>query len=178
MKAENIYVLPRINAHFCQSMAFETKNIGTEKAFQKAKYFCAYQERCHAEVKKKLYGFGLYKNEVELLMSQLIEENYLNEERFAMAFAGGKFRINQWGKTKIKFELKQRQVSDYSIKKALAAIPEDDYEKTLKKLAEEKLAILKSEKNIFTKKGKLQNYLVCKGYEFNVVAGVLKDVQS
>ena len=178
MKAENIYVLPRINAHFCQSMAFETKNIGTEKAFQKAKYFCAYQERCHAEVKKKLYGFGLYKNEVELLMSQLIEENYLNEERFAMAFAGGKFRINQWGKTKIKFELKQRQVGDYSIKKALADISDDDYEKTLQKLAAEKLATLKSEKNIFTKKGKLQNYLVGKGYEFNVVADVLKDVQS
>ena len=176
MKAENIYVLPRINAHFCQSMAFETKNIGTEKAFQKAKYFCAYQERCHAEVKKKLYGFGLYKNEVELLMSQLIEENYLNEERFAMAFAGGKFRINQWGKTKIKFELKQRQVGDYSIKKALAAIPEDDYEKTLKKLAAEKLATLKSEKNIFTKKGKLQNYLVGKGFEFNLIGEIVREL--
>ena len=157
-------------------MGFEIKNIGTEKAFAKAKYYCAYQERSHAEVKKKLYGFGLYKNEVELLMSQLIEENYLNEERFAMAFAGGKFRIKQWGKIKIKFELKQRQVSDYSIKKALAAISDDDYEKTLQKLAEEKLATLKSEKNIFTKKSKLQNYLVGKGYEFNLVAGVLKDV--
>jgi len=159
-------------------MAFETKNIGTEKALQKAKYYCAYQERSHAEVKKKLYGFGLYKIEVELLMSQLIEEDYLNEERFAMAFAGGKFRIKHWGKTRIKYELKQRQVSDYCIKKALAAIPDEDYEKTLLKLTEEKLATLKSEKNIFTKKGKLQNYLVGKGYEFNVVAGVLKDVQN
>ena len=176
MKAKKFYDLPRINAHFCFDMGFEIKNIGTEKAFEKAKYFCAYQERCHAEVKKKLYGFGLYKNEVELLMSQLIEENYLNEERFAMAFAGGKFRINQWGKTKIKFELKQRQVSDYSIKKALTAIADDDYEKTLQKLAEEKLDTLKSEKNIFIKKSKLQNYLVGKGYEFNLVAGLLKDV--
>ena len=157
-------------------MGFETKNIGTQKAFEKIKYYCAYQERSHAEVKKKLYCFGLYKNEVELLMSQLIEENYLNEERFAMAFAGGKFRIKQWGKIKIKYELKQRQVSDYSIKKALAAISDDDYEKTLQKLAEEKLVTLKSEKNIFTKKSKLQNYLVGKGYEFNLVAGVLKDV--
>ena len=157
-------------------MGFETKNIGTEKAFEKAKYFCAYQERSHAEVKKKLYGFGLYKNEVELLMSQLIEENYLNEERFAMAFAGGKFRINQWGKTKIKFELKQRLVSDYNIKKALAAIPDDDYEKTLQKLAEEKLATLKSEKNIFTKKGKLQNYLVGKGFEFNLIGEIVREL--
>ena len=157
-------------------MGFETKNIGTQKAFEKIKYYCAYQERSHAEVKKKLYGFGLYKNEVELLMSQLIEENYLNEERFAMAFAGGKFRIKQWGKIKIKYELKQRQVSDYSIKIALSAIPDDDYEKTLQKLASEKLATLKTEQNIFTKKSKLQNYLVGKGYEYNVVAEVLKNV--
>ena len=157
-------------------MAFETKNIGTEKAFQKAKYYCAYQERCHAEVKKKLYSFGLYKNEVELLMSQLIEENYLNEERFAIAFAGGKFRIKQWGKTRIKYELKQRQVSDYSIKKALSAIPDDDYEKTLQKLATEKLATLKTEKNIFTKRSKLQNYLVSKGYEFNMVVEIVREL--
>ncbi len=174
MKAENIYDLPRINSHFCQGMAFETKNIGTEKAFKKAKYYCAYQERSHAEVKKKLYGFGLYKNEVELLMSQLIEENYLNEERFATAFAGGKFRIKQWGKTRIKFELKQRRVSDYSIKKALEVIPDDDYEKTLQKLALEKLATLNTEQNIFTKKSKLQNYLVSKGYEFNLIAEIIK----
>ena len=174
MKAENIYDLPRINLHFCLSMAFETKNIGTEKAFEKAKYYCAYQERSHAEVKKKLYGFGLYKDEVELLMSKLIDENYLNEERFALAFAGGRFRIKQWGKTRIRFELKQRQVSDYNIKKALAAIPEEDYEKVLQKLAEEKLTTLKTEQNIFTIKSKLQNYLVSKGYEFNLIAEILK----
>jgi regulatory protein len=155
-------------------MTYEIKNIGTERAFAKAKYYCAYQERSHAEVKKKLYGFGLYKNEVELLMSILIEENYVNEERFAMAFAGGKFRIKQWGKTKIKFELKQRQMSDYSIKKALAAIPQEDYEKTLQKLADEKIASLKAEKNIFTKKSKFQNYLVGKGYEYNLISEILK----
>ena len=157
-------------------MAFQTKNIGTEKAFQKAKYYCAYQERSHAEVKKKLYGFGLYKNEVEILLSQLIEENYLNEERFAIAFAGGKFRIKQWGKTKIKYELKMRQISDYNIKKALSQIEEEDYLKTLQKLAAEKLATLKSEKNIFIRKSKLQNYLVGKGYEFNMIGEIVREL--
>ena len=157
-------------------MAFQTKNIGTEKAFQKAKYYCAYQERSHAEVKKKLYGFGLYKNEVEILLSQLIEENYLNEERFAIAFAGGKFRIKQWGKTKIKYELKLRQIGDYNIKKALSQIEEEDYLKTLQKLAAEKLATLKSEKNIFIRKSKLQNYLVGKGYEFNLIGEILNKI--
>ena len=157
-------------------MAFQTKNIGPEKAFQKAKYYCAYQERSHAEVKKKLYGFGLYKNEVEILLSRLIEENYLNEERFAIAFAGGKFRIKQWGKTKIKYELKMRQIGDYNIKKALSQIEEEDYLKTLQKLAAEKLATLKSEKNIFIRKSKLQNYLVGKGYEFNLIGEIVREL--
>jgi regulatory protein len=157
-------------------MAFETKNIGTEAAFRKIKHYCAYQERAHAEVKQKLYGYGLYKNEVEELMSKLIEENYLNEERFAIAFAGGKFRIKQWGKTKIKYELAQKQVSAYCIKKALASISVEDYEKTLAKLAAEKLKTLQAETNIFTKKSKLQNYLVGKGYEFGVVGKVVSGV--
>src|SRR6478736_3420107 len=95
------------------------KNIGTEKAWQKIKHYCAYQERSHAETRDKLYGFGLYKHEVETLLTQLIEENYLNEERYAIAFAGGKFRMKQWGRVKIKYELKQKQVSEYNIKNAL-----------------------------------------------------------
>ena len=149
------------------------KNIGTEKAWQKIKHYCAYQERSHAEARDKLYGFGLYKNEVETLLSQLIEENYLNEERYAIAFAGGHFRMKQWGKVKIKYELQQKRVSAYCIKKALAAIEEDDYQKTLQKLATIKLATLKGEKNIFVKKTKLRNYLMQKGYEINLVTEIL-----
>lgn len=157
-------------------MGFETKNIGIEASFRKIKHYCAYQERNHAEVKKKLYGYGLYKNEVELLLSNLIEENYLNEERYALAFAGGKFRIKQWGKTKIKYELSQKQVGAYCIKKALASISEEDYEITIQKLAKAKLIMLKNEKNIFIKKSKLQNYLVGKGYEFAAVAKIVNHI--
>src|SRR4249919_2672470 len=91
-------------------------------ALQKAKHYCAYQERCHSEVRDKLYSFGLHRNEVEPLLTQLIEENFLNEERFAIAYAGGKFRIKNWGKEKIKYALKQNKVSEYCIHKALAAI--------------------------------------------------------
>ena len=79
-----------------------------EQAHQKAKHYCAYQERCHSEVKEKLYGFGLRKSDVEDLLSKLIEEDYLNEERFAIQFAGGRFRMKQWGRIKIKYELKQK----------------------------------------------------------------------
>jgi regulatory protein len=157
-------------------MGIENKNIGTEAAFRKIKYYCAYQERNHNEVKQKLYGYGLYKAEVEELISKLIEENYLNEERYAIAYAGGKFRVNKWGKTKILYELKQKQISAYCIKKAMASIPMDDYEACLQKLATDKLKLLKAEKNIFTKRAKLQNYLVGKGYEYDLVKMVVSTI--
>jgi regulatory protein len=157
-------------------MAFETKNIGTEAAERKIKHYCGYQERSHAEVKEKLYSFGLRKAEVEQLISKMIEENYLNEERYAIAFAGGHFRMKQWGKTKIKYELKQKRISDYCIKKALSLIDIEDYEKTFRSLADTKLKALKSEQNIFTKKKKLQNYLIGKGYEFDLIGKVVNEI--
>lgn len=149
--------------------------LSKEQALPKIKQYCTYQERCHAEVKEKLYAFGLYKKDVEQLMSQLIEENYLNEERFAIQYAGGKFRMNQWGRIKIKYALKQKQVSDYCIKKALKEINESDYKKTLQKLAEKKLKTLKAETNIFIKKKKLQDYLLQKGYEGELVRDVVNE---
>ena len=149
------------------------KKLSKEQALPQVKQFCVYRERCHSEVKEKLYSFGLYKKDVEQLMSQLIEENYLNEERFAIQYAGGKFRMNQWGRIKIKYALKQKQVSDYCIKKALKEINESDYKKILQKLAEQKLKTLKSETNIFSKKKKLQDYLLQKGYEINLIIELL-----
>lgn len=157
-------------------MAFQAKNIGVEAATRKIKHYCGYQERSHAEVKTKLYSFGLYKQEVEQLISQMIEENYLNEERYAIAYTGGHFRMKQWGKTKIKYELKQKRVSDYCIKKALAQIDDSEYEKTFQSLADAKLGTLKSEQNIFTKKKKLQNYLMGKGYEFEMISRFLSSL--
>jgi regulatory protein len=140
-----------------------------DQALPRAKHYCAYQERCHSEVKEKLYDFGLNKKEVDEILSQLIEENYLNEERFAIHFAGGKFRMKHWGRVKIKYELRKKQVSDYCIRKALASLDDDAYMKTLQKLFDEKLRTLKSEKNIFIKKRKLQDHLLQKGFEAELV---------
>lgn len=136
-----------------------------EQSLPKIKQYCAYQERCHSEVREKLYSFGLHKNEVEEIITTLITENYLNEERFAIHFAGGKFRMKQWGKIKIKKALLNKQVSDYCIRKALKEIDERDYEKTFQKLVQQKLKNLKGEKNSFTKKRKLQDFLLQKGFE-------------
>jgi regulatory protein len=147
-------------------------------ALQKIKHFCGYQERCHSEVKEKLYSFGLWKKDVEAIISQLIEENYLNEERFAQLFAGGKFRMKQWGRVKIKYELKQKYISEYCIKKGLQEIDEDDYKKTLQKLAAAKWKSLKAEKNIFIKKNKTMNYLLQKGYEASLANEAITSLQE
>ncbi|MGH2563526.1 MAG: regulatory protein RecX [Ginsengibacter sp.] len=146
------------------------QNFTPGQAIQKIKQYCAYQERCHAEVKDKLYSYGLHKKEVDETIALLISENYLNEERFAIHYAGGKFRMKQWGKNKIKQSLKQKQVSDYCIKKALQQINAGDYSKIFEKLVEQKMKTLKSEKNIFIKKRKLQGFLLMKGYERELVA--------
>jgi len=140
-----------------------------KQALPKVKHFCAYQERCHSEVKDKLYGYGLTASEADQIIGTLIEQNYLNEERFAISYAGGHFRTKDWGRIKIKYQLKKKMVSDYCIKKALASIETDDYMKTLTRLAEQKLKLLKSEKNQFIRKKKLQDYLLQKGFETDLV---------
>ena len=149
---------------------------GKEQALQKARHYCAYQERSHAEVREKLYGYGLYKTEVEEILATLIEENYLNEERFAIAFAGGKFRMKQWGRIKIKQELKRKGVSPYCIRKGLASIPDEDYRLVLEKTAAKKLLSLKGEKNSLTRKKKLQDHLLQKGYETDLVYPIINTV--
>ena len=151
-------------------------NIGTDKALQKIKHFCAYQERNHREVKEKLYSYGLYKPQVEELLSLLIEENFLNEERYAITFSGGKFRMKGWGKNKIKYALRQQQVSEYCIRMGMNSINEEEYEKKLEQLFDQKLKTLKAEKNIFIKKRKLQDFLMQRGFETSLINKLLKDV--
>lgn len=149
------------------------KNIGVEAASRKIKHFCAYRERCHSEVKEKLYSFGLYPKEVEEIISNLIEEGYLNEERFAIAFAGGKFRMNKWGKNKIISELKKKRVSPYCIKKGLQYIDEDAYMKTLSKLFSDKMKTFKSASTLNSKK--TIQYLLGKGYDYRDILSVIDE---
>ena len=104
-----------------------------QEALKKAYKFCAYQERNQQEIRDKLYEWGLHKQDVEQIISQLISEGFINEERFAIAYAGGKFRIKHWGKIKIKLALKQKNISEYCINKALREINNRDYQKTLEK---------------------------------------------
>ena len=104
--------------------------IGKEQAIQRIRHYCAYQERAQQEVRDKLYELGMTMDEVEEIMSDLIAENFLNEERFAVQFAGGHFRIKGWGRVKIQHALQQKRVSSYNIKIGLKAIDGEVYLKT------------------------------------------------
>lgn len=150
-------------------MSHERNRLTPEAALQKVKHFCAYQDRCHSEVKERLGEFGVWGSDADKILSQLIEENYLNEERFAAAFARGKFRMKQWGRVKITHQLKQKQVSAYCIRKGLTEIDDDEYLQTLDKLATTKVRSLSADKNIFSKKRKLTDYLLQKGYERDLI---------
>ena len=154
----------------------------TEK-FKKAKLkiasYCAYQERCQQEVKTKLYSYDLFTNEVGELLAWLITENFVNEERFAKAFAGGKFRVKKWGKFKITQALKQKDISDYCIKKGLEEIGTEDYWFTIKELAIKKTNEYSLRiSNQYQLKDKTAKHIISKGFEPNLVWDALKNIED
>lgn len=151
----------------------EKKRLGKDQAITSIKRFCAYQERAQQEVRDKLYEYGMSKDEVEEILSNLISENFLNEERFAVQFAGGHFRIKGWGKVKINHALKQKRVSAYNIKKALQSIDLDAYEKTLEALANKKWNSLKGERGL-SKMAKTQAFLYQRGFEPQLIQPILQ----
>lgn len=153
------------------------KQVTVEQALQKLKHFCGYQERSHYETQQKLYSLGLYKKDVEILLSQLIEENYLNEERYAIAFVSGRFKIKQWGRIKIKYELQQHKASSYNITKALKSIDETEYLATLQALAEKKWASLKSEQYL-NRQAKTTSFLMQRGFEPNLIATAIAKIRD
>jgi regulatory protein len=138
--------------------------IGKEQAIQRIRHYCAYQERAQQEVRDKLYELGMTMDEVEEIMSDLIAENFLNEERFAVQFAGGHFRMKGWGKVKIQHALQQKRVSSYNIKIGLKAIDEEAYLKTLHQLATKKWNSLKGERGL-SRMAKTYAFLHQRGFE-------------
>lgn len=138
------------------------------------KKWCDLQERAHSDVIKKLYTWGVWTDEANQIISELISDNYLNEERFARAFARGRFRIKSWGWKKIERELKQKSVSKYSIALAREEIDPDDYTETLKRILEKKRPLIKA-KSDWERNQKLLRYAVGRGYEYEEVLKLLED---
>ncbi|MCX6230788.1 MAG: regulatory protein RecX [Bacteroidetes bacterium] len=144
------------------------KVLDKKTAILKAQQYCAYQERCQQEVRDKLYEWGLHQNDVEQIIVELIELNFINEERFAIQFAGGKFRIKKWGKLKIKNALKFKKISPYCIRKALELIDDKEYMECLHDLLKKKAARI-TEKNKYKRFSSIAAFAVSKGYEPELV---------
>lgn len=137
--------------------------------------YCAYQERSHHEVRYKLVELGARGDALEEVMSQLITQGYLNEERFAKAFAGGKFRLKKWGRIKITRELEAHGITPRCISAGLKEIDAQDYSRTLKTLMHKKWNE-SDETNPFRKRDGVGRYLIGKGYESELVWELMKEM--
>ena len=149
------------------------KTLTPLQALVKAQATCAYQERCQQEMRDKLYEWGLHSEAVENIIAQLISDNFLNEERFAKAFAGGKFRIKKWGRVKIKIELKKRKISDYCIRKGMEEISDREYMQALKEIIAKKLKE-NPKGQLRARYYKAAQYAISRGFESDVVWDILK----
>lgn len=150
------------------------KFLTPSQALERMRKYCAYQERSQLEVRRKLVEVGVRGNDLENILVKLIEENFLNEERFALAYARGKFRMKGWGRNKIIQELKQKGVSTYCINKAMKEIDGGDYKKTFSEALKKKGTTIKGGNN-FSKQQKLSSYLIRKGYEPEMVWEAVKE---
>lgn len=147
-----------------------------KEALQKLEHFCAYQERCHEEVVSKLYSLKMTADEIDVIIVQLIEGNFLNESRFACSFARGKHRMKHWGKIRITNELKARHISSTNITLALKEISAEEYFETFENLAERCWNNL-TESNVLKKRKKFCDYMLRRGYESNLIYEKVKELE-
>jgi len=146
-----------------------------QDVLKKMMRYCAYQDRCHQEVRNKIYDAGIYGDMAEQMMAELVQDNYLNEERFAISYAGGKFRMKKWGRNRIRFELEKRNVSHYCIGKALLEIEEEDYIEALDGIIDEKLQ-QHAALGLLLAKDKALKYCTGRGFEIDLVLARLRKI--
>lgn len=147
----------------------QKKTYTVEEAIGRMERYCAYQERCHKEVEQKLWEMQMIPEARDHIILHLIQHDFLNESRFAQAFARGKFRTKKWGKIRIVQELKLRNISAYNIKLALKEIPDSDYYATFEQLFQKRMAQLSQERDGAKKRKKLADYLFYRGWESEMV---------
>ena len=146
------------------------------EALQKMGKYCAYQERSQYQVRNKLYNIGVFGDDAEEIISKLIQNDFINEERFAKAYVSGKFRIKKWGRVKIKAGLSQHRISDFCMKAGLKEIDEEEYLSILKSLIKKKKSQL-IKLNSYIREQKVAQFAIRKGFEPGMVWEILNDVK-
>lgn len=160
-------------------MQAKSKSFTVDEIRDKLAKYCAYQDRCHWEVEKKLNEFRLIDEAREEIIIYLVQNKFLNEERFTKSFVRGKFNQKKWGRNKIRIELKKRQIPTKLIQEAMTEIEDDLYMDTLNDLLHKKRESLKSERESWKKKAKIYNYLLQKGYESELIREMMRyDLES
>ena len=150
-------------------MHMQTKKTYTvQEATRKLEHYCAYQERCHQEVRQKLESLHMIPEVIDVIIVHLLDQNFLNEERFAKTFVRGKFKIKAWGRRRLTYELKKKDISKVNINQALAEIDITEYNEVFNVLAEKRANSL-TETNKYKKKQKLIDYLLYRGWETHLV---------
>ncbi|MFM7089356.1 MAG: regulatory protein RecX [Bacteroidota bacterium] len=148
------------------------KYISQQEALILLQKYCAFQERCHSEVRTKLLSLGIYGELLEEIIGQLIEDDFLNELRFAKTYARGKFRMKAWGRIKIIHSLKQKGITDYCIKEAMKEINPEDYKESLYAILTQQLEKF-PDLSPFERKSKAFRYALSRGYESGIIEELL-----
>lgn len=149
-------------------MQLSKKTYTLQEATRKLEQYCVYQERCHQEVRQKLTNMSMIPEAIDVIIVHLLEHNFLNEERFAKTFVSGKFRIKKWGRGRLTYELKKKDISKVNIKLAIEDISDVEYIEVFNDLAEKKAGLIK-ESDKFKKRKKLIDFLVYRGWESYLV---------
>ncbi len=155
----------------------DRKAYSLTEATKKMERYCAYQERCHKEVRAKLQEMRMIPEAIDHIMAQLIQNDFLNEQRFADNFVSGKFRIKKWGRNRIQRELRQRDISQFAINSALKAIKEEEYLTVFSELAGKRWEQLRDD-NLQKKKRKLMDYLLYRGWESSLIYPKIKELSG
>jgi regulatory protein len=143
---------------------------------KKLEQYCAYQERCASDIIAKLKYWKVNETHFDSLISKLKEENFLDEERFAKAYARGQFRTNKWGKRKIFFELNHKNIPDAIIQAGLVEIDDEEYRQVLKDLILKKNAEIKNKKSLIIRRN-IINFAQGKGFELDLILDIMKEFQ-
>lgn len=156
-------------------MMQKKKSYTVDELQKKMEYYCVYQDRCHQEVERKMNEHQLIPEAKEKILLHLMQHDFLNEERFSKSFARGKFRIKNWGKQRIIRELKTKNISNYNINSALKEIDDEDYLETIYRITKNRNHTI-TENNIYKRKKKLQDFLLRKGYEYDLIFKIVNAV--
>lgn len=151
------------------------KTFTVDEAISKMEHFCAYQERCHQEVRQKLVEMRMIPEAMDMIVGHLLQNNFLNEERFSKTFVRGKFRIKKWGKRRLIQELKKREISKFNINLAIREIEDGEYLEVFNTLIEKRWESV-MESNVYKKKKKVADYMLYRGWESSLVYEKLSDL--